>query len=119
MTRRDLDGARAEGPPPITNLPPISRSSIIESLRPSSFSCERWSMPTCSRWIERCLVAVALAVAVPNAALAQHLLVPMDDGQSNQLKAYGLAFNALRDGNKAEWFINYRSGARPRSPLAE
>ena len=68
-------------------------------------------MPTCSRWIERCLVAVALALAVPNAALAQHLLVPMDDGQSNQLKAYGLAFNALRDGNKAEWFINYRGGS--------
>jgi len=68
-------------------------------------------MPTCPPWIERCLVAVALAVTVPNAALAQHLLVPMDDGQSNQLKAYGLAFNALRDGNKAEWFINYRGGS--------
>ncbi len=68
-------------------------------------------MPTCPPWIERCFVAVALAVTVPNAALAQHLLVPMDDGQSNQLKAYGLAFNALRDGNKAEWFINYRGGS--------
>ena len=68
-------------------------------------------MPTCPPWIARCLVAVALAVTLPNAALAQHLLVPMDDGQSNQLKAYGLAFNALRDGNKAEWFINYRGGS--------
>ena len=35
----------------------------------------------------------------------------MDDDQGNHLKAYGLTFNALRDGNKAEWFINYRGGA--------
>lgn len=48
---------------------------------------------------------------VPLGARAQHLLVPMDDNQANHLKAYGLTFNALRDGNKAEWFINYRGGS--------
>ncbi|MGQ0648165.1 MAG: asparagine synthetase B [Gemmatimonadaceae bacterium] len=42
---------------------------------------------------------------------AQQLLVPMDDAQTNALKAYGLTFNALRDGNKADWFLNYRGGA--------
>jgi hypothetical protein len=42
---------------------------------------------------------------------AQHILVPMDDKQTNHLKAYGLTFNALRDGNKAEWFLNYRGGS--------
>ncbi|MBL8958367.1 MAG: asparagine synthetase B [Gemmatimonadetes bacterium] len=41
----------------------------------------------------------------------QQLLVPMDDRQSNALKAYGLVFNALRDGNKAEWLLNYRGGS--------
>jgi len=42
---------------------------------------------------------------------AQHLLVPMDDTQQNHLKAYGLAFFALKAGDKAEWFLNYRGGS--------
>jgi hypothetical protein len=42
---------------------------------------------------------------------AQHLLIPMDDAQQNHLKAYGLTFNALKAGNRAEWFINYRGGS--------
>ena len=56
------------------------------------------------------LALVMLAVAAP-AVRAQHLLVPMDDAQQNHLKAYGLTFNALKAGNRAEWFINYRGGA--------
>ncbi len=56
------------------------------------------------------LLALMLAV-IPSAATAQHLLVPMDETQTNALKAYGLTFNALRDGNKAEWLINYRGGS--------
>src|SRR5215216_5050549 len=39
------------------------------------------------------------------------LLVPMDDAQSDHLKAYGLAYRSLKGGAKAEWFLNYRSGA--------
>ena len=35
----------------------------------------------------------------------------MDDAQQNHLKAYGLTFNALKTGNKAEWFLNYRGGS--------
>ncbi len=42
---------------------------------------------------------------------AQHLLVPMDDAQTNHLKAYGLTFFALKEGDKAEWFLNYRGGS--------
>ena len=33
---------------------------------------------------------------------AQHLLLPMDDAQQNHLKAYGITFNALKAGFKAE-----------------
>src|SRR5215217_5426289 len=62
------------------------------------------------RWRASALM-VAIVGLAPNAARAQHLLVPMDDSQTNHLKAYGLTFNALRDGNKAEWFINYRGGS--------
>jgi hypothetical protein len=57
------------------------------------------------------LAAIA-SVGVPvSFAGAQHLLVPMDDAQQNHLKAYGLTFNALKTGSKAEWFINYRGGS--------
>jgi hypothetical protein len=40
-----------------------------------------------------------------------HLLVPMDDDQQNHLKAYGVAYNALHEGLRGEWFLNYRGGA--------
>jgi len=37
--------------------------------------------------------------------------VPMDDAQSDHLKAYGLAYRALKRGAKAEWFLNFRNGS--------
>ncbi|MBU6366504.1 MAG: asparagine synthetase B [Gemmatimonadetes bacterium] len=43
--------------------------------------------------------------------VAQQLLLPMDDAQRNHLKAYGVAFQALKGGQKVEWFLNYRGGA--------
>ncbi len=55
------------------------------------------------------IALVLLCVAAP--ARAQTLLVPMDDGQSNHLKAYGLAFQAIKTVQRAEWLINYRGGA--------
>ncbi|HWG53850.1 MAG TPA: hypothetical protein VN677_11205 [Gemmatimonadaceae bacterium] len=48
---------------------------------------------------------------LPAGARAQHLLVPMDDDQSNHLKAYGLTYNALKDGARGEWLLNYRGGS--------
>jgi hypothetical protein len=64
------------------------------------------------------LLAIALAVAGAFAtaagatrAEAQHLLVPMDDAQTNHLKAYGVAFTALGEGARSEWLLNYRGGS--------
>lgn len=54
--------------------------------------------------------AIALGVA-PTALRAQHLLVPMDDAQTNHLKAYGVTFSAITDGVRAEWLLNYRGGS--------
>ncbi|MBK8248862.1 MAG: asparagine synthetase B [Gemmatimonadetes bacterium] len=51
------------------------------------------------------------SIAARSVSAQQQLLVPMDDRQGNALKAYGLVFNALRDGNKAEWLLNYRGGS--------
>jgi hypothetical protein len=55
-------------------------------------------------------VLLAAACAVPPLR-AQHLLVPMDDAQSNHLKAYGITFAALTDGVRSEWLLNYRGGS--------
>jgi hypothetical protein len=38
-------------------------------------------------------------------------LVPMDDSQSDHLKAYGVAFRALERGEQGEWLLNYRGGS--------
>ncbi len=56
--------------------------------------------------------AVVLLVASLTSPLAaQRLLVPMDDGQQNHLKAYGLTYNAIKAGASAEWLLNYRGGS--------
>ncbi|MEW5842013.1 MAG: asparagine synthetase B [Bacteroidota bacterium] len=39
------------------------------------------------------------------------LLIYMDLQQTNHLKAYGITFNALKEGNTADWLLNYRGGS--------
>jgi hypothetical protein len=52
---------------------------------------------------------VAALLASP--AGAQQLLVPMDESQTDHLKAYGLTFWALDHRLTAEWLLNYRAGS--------
>ena len=35
----------------------------------------------------------------------------MDHTQTDHLKAYGITFNALVSGSKADWLLNYRGGS--------
>lgn len=39
------------------------------------------------------------------------LLVPMDLGQTNHLRAYGVAFHTLQAGASVNWLLNYRGGS--------
>lgn len=39
------------------------------------------------------------------------LLIYMDLEQTDHLKAYGITFNALTEGTKADWLLNYRGGS--------
>ena len=41
----------------------------------------------------------------------QELLVPMDRGQGNHLRAYGLTYWTLEQGETVEWLLNYRGGS--------
>ena len=42
-----------------------------------------------------------------NSAKATQLLIPMDDSQTNHLKAYGVAFWMLEHDVVIEWLLNY------------
>jgi|TARA_B100000700_G_scaffold232247_1_gene257185 hypothetical protein len=39
------------------------------------------------------------------------LLIPMDNSQTNHLKAYGVAFFALEENIKVDWLLNYQGGS--------
>lgn len=57
------------------------------------------------------LMTIGLLAGGPQAAGAQHLLVPMDLEQTDHLKAYGVVFDALERGQNADWLLNYRGGS--------
>lgn len=59
----------------------------------------------------RALVLILVALALPATGSAQHLLVPMDRSQTNHLRAYGLTFWVLEQGEQAEWLLNFQGGA--------
>ncbi len=45
------------------------------------------------------------------AGFAQEILVPMDETQSNHLKAYGAVYWSLQQGAEVDWLLNYRGGS--------
>jgi hypothetical protein len=59
------------------------------------------------RWIFGLLAAVVCSQPIA----AQHLLVPMDRDQTDHLRAYGLTFWVLEQGERAEWLLNFQGGA--------
>lgn len=44
-------------------------------------------------------------------AQANSILIPMDENQSNHLKAYGIAYWILRNDIEVDWLLNYRGGS--------
>jgi hypothetical protein len=60
----------------------------------------------------RRLLIIAALFTVSSAPLrAQQLLVPMDDAQTEHLKAYGLTYWVLEQRLTGEWLLNYRGGS--------
>lgn len=56
--------------------------------------------------------AVLLVLLLMGIALkANHILIPMDLTQTNHLKAYGVAYHALKKGYEVQWLLNYRGGS--------
>ncbi|MCX7954497.1 MAG: asparagine synthetase B [Bacteroidales bacterium] len=42
---------------------------------------------------------------------ANYLLIPMDEEQTNHLKAYGIVYWVLQNGIEVQWLLNYRGGS--------
>ncbi len=57
------------------------------------------------------LALTLLLAAAARPATAQTLLIPMDEQQSNHLRAYGLVYHSILGGERAEWLLNYRGGS--------
>ncbi len=55
-------------------------------------------------------IIVLLIILLP-ALLGAEILIPMDFTQSNHLKAYGVAFEALKEQYVVKWLLNYRGGS--------
>ncbi len=57
------------------------------------------------------LTALMMLVSLPNKVLAARILIPMDGQQRDHLKAYGIAFLSLKNGQEINWLLNYRGGS--------
>jgi hypothetical protein len=53
---------------------------------------------------------ILLMVSITTANSAS-ILIPMDNTQTDHLKAYGVIFKSLQSGGKAQWLLNYRGGS--------
>lgn len=59
----------------------------------------------------RILTLFSLLIISWFSAFSTAILVPMDMDQKNHLKAYGIAYFAVKEGVDASWLLNYRGGS--------
>jgi len=60
--------------------------------------------------LKKIIVAIFIFVSA-NTIRASYLLVPMDEQQTNHLKAYGFTYWVLTKEQEAQWLLNYRGGS--------
>ena len=59
----------------------------------------------------RKLLILLLIIVLPISISASSILIPMDDTQTDHLKAYGVVFKSLELGYQAQWLLNYQAGS--------
>jgi hypothetical protein len=52
-----------------------------------------------------------LFISLSGKVLANSIFIPMDDKQTNHLKAYGIAYWILKNDIEVDWLLNYRGGS--------
>jgi hypothetical protein len=50
-------------------------------------------------------------VLLAHLSFANSIFIPMDESQRDHLKAYGLAYYTLKEGQPVDWLLNYRGGS--------
>lgn len=55
------------------------------------------------------ILFIILLLGAP--AAANYILIPMDEKQTNHLKAYGIAYWVLKMDTEVDWLLNYRGGS--------
>jgi hypothetical protein len=63
------------------------------------------------RFLPARLICAFLLVLIAAVHLHAMLLIPMDDAQTDHLKAYGIVYKMLKNGVKVYWLLNYRGGS--------
>ncbi|MFH1372725.1 MAG: asparagine synthetase B [bacterium] len=63
------------------------------------------------KYCRHILVLLLIGTLAPVTAEAASLLIPMDDTQTDHLKAYGVVYKSLDKGYTGEWLLDYRSGS--------
>jgi hypothetical protein len=58
------------------------------------------------------IIALSTFLLAATQVYAAKLFIPMDaEGQENHLKAYGVAYAALKNGMELDWLLNYKGGS--------
>ena len=60
---------------------------------------------------KKMFLLVFIAFFLVNSSAHSMLLIPMDEAQTDHLKAYGVVYSILQNGNKVYWLLNYRCGS--------
>lgn len=67
---------------------------------------------TLRRMAHAAALMALLMMQMPKNADASRIFIPMDaDDQKEHLKAYGIVYQALKNGLEADWLLNYRGGS--------
>ena len=61
--------------------------------------------------IRKKLSLLLLFCSIIFSAEAAYIFIPMDESQSNHLKAYGIAYYAIERDVKVDWLLNYQGGS--------
>ena len=91
-------------------MPPGAAAKMSEPV-PDAIRRERSFAEVVEVWPVAILTALSLSITGLAAPAQAKILVPMDDKQTDHLKAYGLTFWVLTHGQKCEWLLNYRGGS--------
>ena len=59
----------------------------------------------------RTAVLLVILCLVGSKSVAAMLFIPMDNSQTDHLKAYGIVYKMLQAGMRVSWLLNYRGGS--------